>query len=480
MQPKLPYGQVLTDHQYDQIEETTFRLLEEVGIRLQHKGAMEMLNGRGCLVQGDRVLIPRDVVAWSLANVNRKAVFRSADGTKELVLGQDRFLVHNGGSVPNFEDLETGQPRPARLQDLVDGTRVLDALPNIDVVIPLVGPQDVPEELMTIASFEAMLRHTHKPIAGAAVENPTEVRYMIELASACCGGKEAFRARPTIPILASPISPLTFTEKVTGAILAIVESGATFFPLPAPTMGASGPITMAGILAQQHAEVLASIVIVAAAYPGASVVYCSRINPINMRTGVSWWGGPDMGMAGACATQLAHRSGLKSDVYGLCTSATMPDARFAYEKLANALMPALVGADILSGAGTMDSGMTATLAGAVLDDEMISLIHHILRGYDVDDETLAFDVMKKVILSDDIFLGQLHTVKHLRDGTIWFPTINFQALQAGHDPSAGIASHARAKVSELLKTSGQETLSTSVCSELAEIMEHAKRELVRL
>ena len=174
---------------------------------------MEMLHGRGCPVQGDRVLIPREIVAWSLENIERNAVIRSADGSKEVTLGQDKFLVHNGGSVPNFEDLETGQRRPARLQDLVDGTRVLDALPNIDVVIPLVGPQDVPEELMTIESFEAMLHHTHKPIGGAAVENPTEVRYMIELASACCGGKEAFRARPTIPILASPISPAYIHRK---------------------------------------------------------------------------------------------------------------------------------------------------------------------------------------------------------------------------------------------------------------------------
>jgi trimethylamine:corrinoid methyltransferase-like protein len=95
-------------------------------------------------------------VAWCLANVSRNAVFRSADGLNEVVLGQDRFLTHNGGSVPNFEDLETGKRRPAKLQDLIEGTRVLDALPNIDVVIPLVGPQDVPEELMTIASFEAI------------------------------------------------------------------------------------------------------------------------------------------------------------------------------------------------------------------------------------------------------------------------------------------------------------------------------------
>ena len=478
MAPNRPYLRVLTELECDQIEETTFRLLEEVGIRLQHQLATEMLQGHGCHVQGDRVLIPREVVAWALENVDRNAVFLSADGSSEAILGQSRFLTHNGGSVPNFEDLETGKRRPAKLQDLIDGTRILDALPNIDVVIPLVGPQDVPEELMTVASFEAMLHHTRKPIAGGAVENSTDVRYMVELACACCGGEEAFRARPTVPIMASPISPLTFTEKVTSAILAIINSGATFFPLPAPTMGASGPITMAGVLAQQHAEVLASIVITAAAHPGASVVYCSRINPIDMRSGVSWWGGPDMGMAGACATQLAHRSGLKSDVYGLCTSAAKLDPRFAYEKLANALTPALAGADILSGAGTMDSGMTATLAGAVLDNEMISLIHHICHGYDVNEETLAFEVMKKVILADDIFLGQLHTVKHLRDGTIWYPEILNRATETDYDARLGLVNFANDQVHELLKTPEIDSLSESICRDLAEIMEQARRELV--
>src|SRR4030065_2354256 len=152
MLPKQLMLQVLTQEQYAEIEEIAYQLLEDVGIRLQHEQAMKMIRARGCSVQNDRVYIPRHVVAWSLENVDKNATFRSADGSKEVVLGQGRFLTHNGGSVPNFEDLETGKRRPAKLQDLIQGNRILDALPNIDVVIPLVGPQDVPEELMTIAS----------------------------------------------------------------------------------------------------------------------------------------------------------------------------------------------------------------------------------------------------------------------------------------------------------------------------------------
>lgn len=281
--------QMFSDQQLDRIEETAFRLLAEVGICMEHSRAVEMLQGRGCRVERGRVLIPSEVVEWGLANVTRASRLYSADGSTSVTLGAPDFRIHDGGSVPNILDPESGARRPATMRDLDDATCLLDALPNVDVVIPLVSPQDVPGPLMMIASFEALLRRTRKPILAPPAENADDVRYLIELASACCGGREAFLARPTISIMVSPVSPLTFTENVTGAILAVAESGAPFFSLPAPTMGATAPITMAGVLAQQHAEVLASIVLAAAARPGAPFVYCSRILPIDLRLAISAW-----------------------------------------------------------------------------------------------------------------------------------------------------------------------------------------------
>ena len=154
---------------------------------------------------------------------------------------------------------------------------------------------------------------------------------------------------------------------------------------------------MAGCLAQQHAEVLASFVIAGATRPGTPVMYCSRINPLDLRRAVSSWGGPEVGIASAAATQLAHRIGFTCDAYGLCTSASVLDPAYAYQRMANAMIPALAGTDILSGVGNLDSGLAGCLEAAVIDDEMIGLIKHIVRGYEVTPETLAFDVMREVI-----------------------------------------------------------------------------------
>ena len=196
-----------------------------------------------------------------------------------------------------------------------------------------------------------------------------------------------------------------------------------FNSLPAPSLGATGPVTLPAALSQQHAELLASFVIAAAASPGAQVTYCSRINPIDLRTAISSWGGPEIGMAGACATQLAHRRGLPCDSFGFCTSATRLDPQCAYERLTNAMTPALAGIDILSGVGSTESVMAGVLELAVIDDEIISLMKHLFGGVTVDDSTLALDVMREVIPRDGVFLGELHTVKQIRKGAIWMPTV---------------------------------------------------------
>jgi trimethylamine--corrinoid protein Co-methyltransferase len=468
----------LSEEALDQIEEVAYRLLDDVGIEVEHGGAQEILHGMGCQIEGDRISIPHEVVRWAIDNVAVDRQCLNLDGTPGFALGEGQVRFHNGGGQPFTLDLDTGQRRPATLQDVADVTRLLDALPNVDQITPLFGPQDVPSELLFIESTTMMLRNTRKPVSAAAIDKPADVPYVVEMAAACCGGMEAFREHPNMTISVSPVSPLKFTRDVTGAIMAVARSGAPFHSLPAPSLGATGPVTMAGALAQQHAEVLASFVIAAAARPGAPVVYCSRINPIDMRTAVSSWGGPEVGMTGACAAQLAHRLGLPCDAYGLCTSSSSLDPQFAYERLANALIPAMAGVDILSGVG-MGGGLVGGLEIAVIDDEIISLIKHIVAGCDVNEITLAYDVMREVIPRDGVFLGELHTARQARHGALWMPTIGVRGGDTAGDSGANVVTRARARAKEILRTHQVEPLSDDVSRHLDEITERARRELVR-
>jgi trimethylamine--corrinoid protein Co-methyltransferase len=464
----------MSDAALDRIEDAAYRLLGEVGISLRPESAVEMLRGLGCRIARDRTLIPRGVVQWALDHVTAHRENLNPDGSPGFTLGDGCVRFHNGGGQPFALDLNTGQERPATLQDVADVSRLLDALPGVDQLTPLFAPQDVPSELIFVEATAAMLRNTRKPVSAAAIDQPQHAPYLIELAAACCGGPDAFRARPTMSIGVSPVSPLRFTRQVTSAIVAVAGSGAPFHPLPAPSMGATGPVTMAGVLAQQHAEVLASLVIAAAARPGVPVVYCSRISPIDLRTAVSSWGGPEVGMSGGYAALLASRLGLPCDSYGFGTSSPSLDPQFAYERLANALVPALAGVDILSGVG-MGGGLVGGYEIAVIDDELISLIRHIVAGHEVSDETLAYEVMQAVVPRDGVFLGEMHTVQEMRRGALWIPELGVRGGSQGGDT---VVARARAKAREILSTHEVEPLPDAVNRQLEEILEKARRELL--
>ena len=462
----------LTDEELAAIEETALRLLGEVGISLQNGRATEMLAGLGCRVERGRVFIPPDVVKWGIDHVTPQRELHSLDGSYSIPLGDGALRFHNGGGPPFIYEWQTGGRRPATSDDLASMTRLLDALPNVDEITTLFSPQEVPPALMNVASTSVMLRNTRKPVSGAAAESPDDARVIIEMAAACAGGMDALRRRPSLTLAVSPVSPLIFTDKVTSAIMVIAEAGIPFHSLPAPSLGATGPITLAGCLAQQHAEVLASFVIVAATNPGAPVSYCSRINPLDLRRAVSRWGGPEVGIASAAAAQLSHRIGFPCDAYGLSTHASILDPSYAYQKFANAMVPALAGVDIMSGVGTLDSGLAGSLEAAVIDDEMIGVLKRAIAGYEVTPETLAFDVMAEVIPDDGMFLANMHTVREMRKGAIWASSLGDSAA-AQAEPNT--VARAAARVKELLGKHQVAPLPDDVTRELDKIVARASR-----
>ncbi len=469
--------QFLSEEDLTRIEGTARRLLDEVGIALEHTEGKEMLHGVGCRVEGGRVHIPSEVVDWTIDNVTPHRDFYNVDGSHAFRLDGQRPRFHNSGGQPFTRDLDTGRRRRANRQDIAEMSTLLDALPNVDIVIPMYSAQDVPGELLAVASTDAMLRHTRKPFSGFAIDRPEDVGYVVEMAAACCGGMEAYREHPTMYLSVSPVSPLRFTEAVTASIIAVVRSGTPFSSLPAPSLAATCPITLAGALAQQHAEILASFVIAAAANPGARVTYCSRISPIDLRSAVSSWGGPEVGIAGSCAAQLARRLGLSCDSYGFATSARSIDAQFGYERLTNALTPALGGVDILSGVASNDNLLVGSPEIAVIDNELIDLLLHIQRGCPTDDETLAFEVAREVIGGDGIFLAEQHTVDHMRRGALFVPTVSERAGSSGQR-GEGVAARALARAREILATHQVAPLPQGVTAQLDEIMAEARRALL--
>jgi trimethylamine--corrinoid protein Co-methyltransferase len=409
----MPKLTVLTNNEVEAIHQASLRILAETGIILSNERGREILTGAGASIQDERVLIRPDLVEESIKACSPEVKLRGRDGVVRT-LGDGSLHWHNLGGAPEIYDHHTGRRRPAVQQDVCDSTRLLDGLDGATTITPFFTPRDVPGALMSLAMYRNALPFTTKPLHGPGVQNVQEVTYMLEMAQVIGPPAEV------LSLGVSPVSPLNFPDDCVEAILAIAEAGTPFGPLPCPTAGTTAPFSLAGALAQQNAEMLACIVLAELVHPGLPVIYSGRLAMMEPRTGISVWGGVELGLVSAATVQIGHRYGLPVNVYGLATNAHTLDIQTGYERGINAVLPALAGADELSGIGEMEAGVMGSYAQMVCDSEIAGGIRRLRKGFEVSAESLAVEVIGEVMHGSHNFLSQKHTRSYLRQGEMYY------------------------------------------------------------
>jgi trimethylamine---corrinoid protein Co-methyltransferase len=463
---------VLTAGGVESIHRATLRILEATGILLTQPEAREILAGQGARIRGERVELPPDVVESALAHCPRQATIRGRDG-QPVTFGEGQLHWHNLGGAAQVYEPGSGRCRAATLQDVRDSTRLLDALPNVSTITPFFTPQEVWGPLMSLSMYRHALPHSTKPIQGPGTQTPAEVRYTARMASVI---------GPPVEVLSlgiSPLSPLILPDDVAGAIIETARLGITFGPLPCPTAGATAPMSMAGALAQQNAEVLAAIVLAQAVKPGLPVIYCGRLAMMEPRTGVSVWGGVELGLVSAATVTLAHYYGLPVNVYGFSTNSHSLDLQSGYERALNAIAPALAGADELSGIGEMAAGVAGSYAQMVCDDEIAATVGRLVRGFAVDDDALALELIDQVSRGSHNYLDRRHTVRYLRAGEVLSTHLAERRPYQEWQRSGAqlMAGRAQAEARRLLAEHQVPPLTAEQEQELDDIMAEAAREL---
>lgn len=463
----------LNNEEVETIHQATLRILAETGVIMGHPLGREILTGEGASIRGDRVLMPPDLVERMVARCPRQVMVRGRGGTSK-VLGDGSLHWHNLGGARDIYDHRTGTRRAATLQDVCDSTRLLDALDGVTTITPFFTPRDVPGPLMSLSMYRYALPHTVKPLQGPGVQTEVEVDLAVRMAEVIGP------AREYVSLSVSPVSPLIFPDDAVEAILAIARAGVPFGPLPCPTGGTTAPLSIAGAVAQQNAEVLASIVLAQAVQPGLPVVYCGRLAMMEPRTGISVWGGVELGLASAGTVQIAHRYGLPVNVYGFSTNSHVLDIQNGFERSLNAVIPALAGADELSGVGEMEAGVMGSYAQMVCDSEIAASVRRLQRGFVADADAVAVDVIASAMDGTRNFLAQHHTSRYLRGGELLMTHLAERRSWETWDREgrAGMAERAQSEAEKILAEHQVESLSPAQEGELDAIMAEAARLLV--
>ena len=459
---------VLSQTELEAIHQATLRILSEVGVVLKQHVARQILTDAKAVLQGDRVLIPADLVEWALSQCPSNVVIKGRS-SQSINLGDGSMHWHNLGGARDVYDPRSGSLRRAVLVDVCSSARLLDALPSVTSITPFFTPTDVPGTLMSLAMYRNTLPHTTKPVQGPGVQTAQETRLVIEMAAVIGPPSEV------LSLGISPVSPLVFPDEVVEAMLETARQKVALSPLPCPTAGATAPMSLAGALAQQNAEILTSIVLAQLVQPGLPIIYTGRLAMLEPRTGISVWGGVELGLVSAATVQLGHHYGLPVNVYGLSTNAHNLSIQNGYERALNAAIPALAGADELSGIGEMQAGAAGCYAQMVCDDEIVKSVQRLKRGFEVNPDSLAVEVIAGVMAGTRNFLGQRHTKNYLRSGEILITELAERRSWDEWDRTgrAGMAEHAQEKAEHLLAEHQAPPLTDDQEKELDRIMQAA-------
>jgi trimethylamine---corrinoid protein Co-methyltransferase len=392
-------------------------VLERAGVRVESPAARQLLLAAGCaLSEGERVTVPRSTVEEALAACPREYVLAARDPERSLAMGPDaaQTYVHNMGGARDVVDPRTGASRRATLRDQVLATRVMHNLAHQQQVTSLWQPEDVPDLLEPLYSYLVLAHETDKAIGGPGISYPFQARYLQAMAMAVTGADGSDGVYP-VDLAFSPVSPLILGGDVSDALVEQVRRGGVAVEiLPCPAAATTAPGSLSAALAQQHAEVLAGVVLTQAAAPGTPVYYGPRLSAVDPRSGVVVSGTPETGVASVAAVLLARRCGLACDCYGPCSDSKVVDAQFGYERAVNALLGLAARPRLLSGIGEIQAGVASCLEVLVIDDEVLNNVTYAVTPRPWDRDALDVEAMVDGVLSGRGFLGAKHTRRYIR------------------------------------------------------------------
>ncbi len=371
-------------------------------------------------------------------------------------------------------DIESGERRRSRLQDVGDIARVADFLEEVAFHWVAVSAQDRPPETRGLHELKAIWENSTKHVQTESIYSVHEARAAVEMASAIAGGRDALRKRPVLSIMQCSAPPLGHDGGSLDAALIGAEAG---LPVGFMTMAAcltTGPATTAGTLVVGNAEVIAGTALIQLAYPGAPVFYAAAQTASDLRSGAYTGGGPEDYLFGAATNLLADFYDIPLSMGSFATGAKEPNWQAGVDNSLSTLMASIVMSDMLLGVGFLHGSRIWSYAQMLLDTEIFNIVRKTLEGIVVNEETIALDTIAAVGPGGN-FLKEKHTRKHMRD--VFLPQfMDRRPYNEWQEKRDGPVDWALGKARQILGSHQPEELDPALADELTKIIATANKE----
>ena len=469
MRPVASYRR-LTESECQALHEGSLCILERTGVRLHHPPAVDLLKRAGASVTGENLVrIPPRLVEEALKTAPSSITLHDRNGEPAVEAGEDRSFFGTGSDCLYVLDHRTGERRKALLQDVREGVTVCDALENIDFVMCMFLPSDVPVPVADRFEMAAMLDYTTKPLVFVTTDL-SGCEDAVAMAEAVAGGEAQLRERPFAACYINVTNGLQHNREALEKLLYLSGKNLPATYVPVSLGGASAPITLAGGMALWNAGCLAGLVIGQLNRPGSPFITTGwGGSALDMRTGLSPYVEPEKQFM---AQDLAHFYGLPMFAFGGISDAKQVGPQSCAEASLTLMADALAGSHLVHDMGYLESGLTGSLAQLVICDELVSWVKAALSPVEITEETLALDVIHE-IGPDGQYLDSLHTLNHYRDR--WYPNLSdrqgFEAWSAGGKKDMG--ERAAERVETLLSTHEPVPLDGEIRRRIQGIVERA-------
>jgi trimethylamine--corrinoid protein Co-methyltransferase len=453
----------LTPNDIHQIAEAAFRILEQSGVAVYSDTALHALQKAGAKVEGDRRVarLSRAMVEDAIASNPSSITLYSRDGRTDAVLESNRVHYGTGGTAIYVLDPDSGARRPSTLADVALNAKLVERLENVHVFTINVFPHEIEtKDHIDTNRFFHSLDNTQKHVMGG-VYSMAGCQKVVALAELIAGGAEALRRRPFVSFITLIISPFKIDRDYGEMTCYFAREGLPVVVPTEPICGTTSPVTLAGNVLTHIAETLAGITLVQSVRKGAPGI-CGSVGSIpNLRT-FDHLGGPiERAMIHAAVAQMAQHFELPLYSTGGTTDAQEVDVQCGYESAMSSLLVAMSGANYIHDiAGLMEADLTVSYEKLVADNEILGMCQRVLQGIEVNDDTLATDLMIQKGPGEN-FMAEEHTVQHMRR-EFFMPTLANRSKRDAKPPGLAALERARKVVSQVRQSESPSCLPEAV------------------
>lgn len=458
----------------DRILIEAFDILETTGVKVQSGAGLALLAEAGARVDaGARIArIPQRLAQRALLTVPHEFHLCDRDGTPRVRYGGDAVHFDPGSAAVHVLDPETGGHRPGVTADLIRLIKVAEVLPEYDAQSTALVCSDVPHGIADLYRLFVVLTHSTKPIITGAfgIETLATMLEMLRVA----GVESGVGHRAVFDVCPSP--PLIWSAFGTDSLIALARAGVPAQIVSMPLAGATAPATLAGSVVQHAAECIAGITIHQTARAGSPIVWGGAPAIFDMRHGTTPMGAIETAMIDTGYAQIGKRLGLPTHTYLCASDAKTIDAQAGMESGMTALVGALAGINMISGAGMLDFLACQSVEKLVLDAEAIGMVRRLLQGIEPRGESLA-----AALLAQTGHRGSFLELKHTRQ---WFKAeqrlpsevIDRGSVRAWTEAGErDAAARARSRAVELVEAYRYRPLEAEAGRELRAVVERAAR-----